>query len=50
MQGPIQTEQNLVKHFSFKRKFLLFLFINDDNNNINIYPNNSYMVKKEGGG
>ena len=42
MQVTIQIEQNLVKHFSFKQKFLLFVFIinnnnNNNNNNINIY-------------
>lgn len=39
VQVTIQIEQNLVKHVSFKQKFLLFLLINNNNNNnINIYP------------
>lgn len=41
VQVTIQIEQNLVKHVSFKQKFLLCLFINNNNNNnnnnINIY-------------
>lgn len=58
MQVTIQIKQNLVKHFSIKQKFLLFLFISNNNNNVNIYQNNSYMIKnwkgnedaQEGGG